>query len=65
MASQIMKIESKNHEIVTCMSQSKTQANIMLKEDERCKVGKDFVLHFSDKLINEPAVFSSVNEHKE
>ena len=60
-----MKIESKNHEIVTRMSQNKSQAKIELKEDERYKLGKDFVLHFTDKLINEPAVFSSVNEHKE
>ena len=47
------------------MSLSKTQANIMLIEDERYKVGKDFVLNFSDNLVNEPAIFSSVNEHKE
>jgi hypothetical protein len=65
MGSEIVKIESKNHEIVTTMSESKTQARIELLEDERCKIGKDFVLHFTDKLINEPTVFSSVNEHKE
>ena len=47
------------------MSLSKTQANIMLIEDERYKVGKDFVLNFSDNLVNEPAIFSSDNEHKE